>query len=559
MNTTTDKKQVRILLEILSRKGIKDFVISPGSRNTPLIIGAARNENFRKHVVLDERCAAFTGLGIAQQSGKPVALICTSGTAVLNYAPAVAEACYQQQPLIILTADRPPEVIDQDDTQTLRQHDIYRNYIKYTVTLPVEINKPEDEYYVVREVNQAVNAAMRPPYGPVHINIPLREPLSGTAAATESPRIIESVQPQKTLAEKTLAELSRTISESPKIMLLASFGQYDKELSDALARLARYPQVVLMTESISNIHAAGAIKTIDKVLTAIPNGEEPTYAPDILITFGGSLVSKMIKRFIKTYPPREHWNINQSAALIDTFQALTRQIDTSSPYFFKQIAGRAVANSCSNYSALWHEMEEKAEKEKNTYVETVPWSDLKAFSILMPAIPAGTALQLSNGTPVRYAQLFRCDQYATVNSNRGVSGIDGAVSTAAGAAIATPGRTTLLITGDMGFLYDSNGLTIADIPPTLKIIVMKNGGGNIFRFLPGTSALPELEHYFETVQDVKVKELAQINGFEYFEADNEGSLQKAIPRFFESPTKALLEIRTPRVENDKILRNYFKQ
>ena len=129
MNTTTDKKQVRILLEILSRKGIKDFVISPGSRNTPLIIGAARNENFRKHVVLDERCAAFTGLGIAQQSGKPVALICTSGTAVLNSAPAVAESFYQQQPLIILTADRPPEAIDQDDTQTLRQHDIYRNYI----------------------------------------------------------------------------------------------------------------------------------------------------------------------------------------------------------------------------------------------------------------------------------------------------------------------------------------------------------------------------------------------------------------------------------------------
>ena len=119
MNTTTDKKQVRILLEILSRKGVEDIVISPGSRNAPLIIGAARNEKFRKHVVVDERCAAFMGLGIAQQTGKPAALVCTSGTAVLNYAPAIAEAYYQQQPLIVLTADRPPEAIDQDDSQTL--------------------------------------------------------------------------------------------------------------------------------------------------------------------------------------------------------------------------------------------------------------------------------------------------------------------------------------------------------------------------------------------------------------------------------------------------------
>lgn len=558
MNTTTDKKQVRILLEILSRKGVDEFVVSPGSRNTPLIIGVARQSKFKKHVVLDERCAAFMALGIAQQTRKPAALICTSGTAVLNYAPAIAEAFYQQQPLIILTADRPPEAIDQDDSQTIRQHNIYGNYIKYSVTLPVEINTPEEEYYVVREVNQAVNAAMRPPFGPVHINIPLRDPLSGTSDKSETPRIIDDVKPQKNFSGQTLDEFSRTLSEAPRIMLLASFGPYDAELSASLETLARLPQTVLLTETISNIHAKGAINTIDKLITTIPPGEEQKYAPDILITFGGSLVSKMIKRFIKKYPPGQHWNINQSGILVDTFQTLTRQIDTTPACFFQQMAKRTVAKNGAKYSAIWHELQEQAETEKRKYVETAPWSDLKAFSMLLPAIPEGTALQLSNGTPVRYAQLFDINRYSTVNSNRGVSGIDGAVSTAAGASVANPGKPTLLITGDMGFLYDSNGLSIADIPPTFKIVVMKNGGGNIFRFLAGTSTLPELETYFETAQDVNVKGLAQINGFEYFEADDEASLEKTMAAFFNAPAKALLEIRTPRTENDKILRNYFK-
>lgn len=557
MNTTTDKKQVRILLEILSRKGVKDFVISPGSRNTPLIIGIARRETFRKHVVLDERCAAFMGLGIAQQSNAPAAIVCTSGTAVLNYAPAIAEAYYQQIPLIVLTADRPPEVIDQDDSQTLRQNDIYHNYIKYSVTLPAEITTPEEEYYVVREVNQAVNTAVRPPYGPVHINIPLRDPLSGTTDANESPRIITDVIPKKTLSEETLADMSQALSSTRKIMLLASFQRYDEELSASLSAIALLPQVILLTENISNIHAEGAINTIDKLLTTIPKGEETEYAPDLLITFGGSLVSKMIKRFIKSNPPCEHWNINQSINHVDTFQALTRQIDTTPAYFFKQMAKRTEARTGADYSERWQKLKTKAEEEKRRYVESAPWSDLKAFSILLPSIPEGTALQLSNGTPVRYAQLFRNNQYSTVNSNRGVSGIDGAISTAAGAAVAAPEKTTLLITGDMGFRYDSNGLSIQDIPPTLKIIVMKNGGGSIFRFLTGTSSLPELEHYFETVQDVNAKALAQTNGFEYFEAGDEATLIKTIPLFFETPVKALLEIRTPRTENDKILRNYF--
>lgn len=558
-NSTTDKKQVRILLGILARKGVRNFIVSPGSRNTPIIIGVAREPGFKSHVILDERCAGFAAMGIAQQSGSPVALVCTSGTAVLNYAPAIAEAYYQRIPLIVITADRPPEVIDQDDSQTLRQDCIYSNYIKYSCTLPVEVMCGEDAAYTERLINQAVNAANRFPRGPVHINVPLRDPLSGIVDVTEeAPRIIDDIVPEKLLSSGEAEILASKISHSPRVMVLASFHEYDKRLSEAVSALSLLPQVTVLSENLSNLHAGRAINTIDRVLTWIPEEEKSAFAPDILITFGGSLVSKMIKQYLRGFTPSEHWNINECGYIVDTFGALTKQIDITPSDFFSRLLP-LVGRGESSYGKMWQNISERAAAARADYVASVGWSDLKAFSVLLPEIPEGTALQLSNGTPVRYAQLFDCRQFSGVNSNRGVSGIDGSVSTAVGATMAQRDKDTLLITGDMGFLYDSNALAIPGIPDTLKIAVMKNGGGGIFRFLPGTASLPELERYFETVQDVDVKGFAGMYGFDYFRAGSEKELKEVLPEFFKCSGKAILEIATPRTENDIILRNYFKK
>ena len=176
---TTDKRQVRILLDILKKRGVENFVISPGSRNTPIIIGVARDNRFTSQVVIDERSAAFVALGLSAQIGKPVALVCTSGTAVLNYAPAIAEAYYRNIPLVVITADREPEVIDQNDSQTIRQNNVYSNYIKHSCTLPTEIISEPDESTTVHLVDEALTKALTPDFGPVHINVPLREPLAG--------------------------------------------------------------------------------------------------------------------------------------------------------------------------------------------------------------------------------------------------------------------------------------------------------------------------------------------------------------------------------------------
>ncbi|MEG2163537.1 MAG: 2-succinyl-5-enolpyruvyl-6-hydroxy-3-cyclohexene-1-carboxylic-acid synthase [Bacteroidales bacterium] len=559
MNKTTDKKQVRILLGILSAKSIHNIVLSPGSRNTPIIIGFAREPYFKKYVILDERCAGFTALGLSQQSGSPTVLACTSGTAILNYAPSIAEAYYQNIPLVVITADRPQEMIDQDDSQTLRQENIYSNYIKYSCSLPVEITCKEDETYTERLINQAVNIANRSPKGPVHINVPLREPLSGvTCTKSETPRIIDDICPKKQLSSLSAEMFASKITNSRKVMILASFSKYDKNISAALSELSLFPQIAILSESLSNIDVPQAINTIDRVLTFIRDDEKEDMAPDILITFGGSLVSKKIKQYLRIFTPAEHWNINESGFIVDTFGALTKQIDLSPSYFFGQLLQHSKPLK-TGYNKAWHNMTSKAAEARTRYTESVGWSDLKAFSILLPSIPKGTALQLSNSTPVRYAQLFDCRQFFSVNSNRGVSGIDGSVSTAVGAAMADTERQVILITGDMGFLYDSNALSIADIPNNLKIVVIKNGGGSIFRFLQGAEPLDELERYFETVQDVDVKSFSDMYGFRYFHVADECGLKYILTDFFECEAKAILEVVTPRTENDIILRNYFKR
>lgn len=554
---TTNKQQVRILLNILQQRGVEEFIISPGSRNTPIVIGVARNPHFKTKVVIDERCAAFTALGLSAQTSKPVALVCTSGTAPLNYAPAIAEAYYRNIPLIVITADREPEVIDQNDSQTIRQNGIYANYIKHSVCLPTDVVTPIEEEATIKLVNEAVEEALNPEYGPVHINVPLREPLAEVSPLKEMNITLPPLPLQdKSLTQEQLKSVAEKITNYKKVMLLASFAEPDAKLNEALTQLVQLPQVVLLTETISNISVNGAINAIDRTLTQIKDEERGDYAPQLLITFGGSLISKMIKNYIRTHKPAEHIHICESNRTIDTFSALTWQPNISPAMFFSSISNEVKGND-SSYKNIWQQKAKSAAEKKSQYVASVGWSDLKAFSLLLPTIPSDTYLQLSNGTPIRYAQLFDNYKVLKSTSNRGVSGIDGAVSTAIGASWGTQKRV-LLITGDMGFQYDSNGLSTPQIPSNLKIIVMKNGGGGIFRFLSGTSQLPELERYFECATDVKVKSLAETYSFDFFTVTSEEELLLKLPKFYNTPRRAIMEIVTPRTENDIILRNYFK-
>ncbi len=556
---TSDKDGVRILVEILVRKGVKRIILSPGSRNAPLLIAFAREKRMQHYVVLDERSAAFMALGMAQHSGEPVALACTSGTAPLNYGPAIAEAYYQRLPLIVVTADRPVEWIDQEDCQTIRQNGLFANIVKASWQLPAELRDEDERWYANRLVNDAVNCAMRGRRGPVHINIPLREPLYGLRSYPEEhPRVVELVEAAPFLSSEVSDRLVSRLNSCRKIMILAGFQLPDRQLRDCLYRLAVLDQVVVLTETPSNLGSERHIGMIDRVLATIQEEEKPDFAPDLLITFGGALISRQVKAFLRQYRPREHWYVEQNEHPADTFKVLTTQINLKAVDFFNSVIERVVP-VFSDYAVRWRQKKKLAAVCHNEFSRRTVWCDWKAFSLIWPTIPEGAALQLANSTPVRYAQLFECPQVLRVDSNRGTSGIDGSTSTAVGAAVLYTGLT-VLVTGDMSFLYDSNALWNKYIHPRLKIIVMKNGGGGIFRFIPGPSELPELEECFEMSCDADVKGFAWLHHFRYFQAVSEEELQAVLPSFWaESQAPAILAVETPGLINAGVLKEYFRQ
>lgn len=559
----TDKKNCRILAGILARHGVKDAVISPGSRNTPLILAFDNQSDIRKHVVVDERSAAFISLGMAQVSRNPVALVCTSGTALLNYAPAVAEAYYQGIPLIVISADRPEQWIDQDDSQTMRQFEALENFVKRSYDLPdTPMKENEDEWFANRIANDACLTAMRPKQGPVHINVQLDSPLSraadGGISAMEE-RAIGIIEPEYRISKDDVARLAEKAA-GRRILVVAGFMPPDSRLNRELMRFISLPNVRLMQETIANLHLPGRLWNIDSILSVLSDEEKERLRPDIVISIGGALVSRLIKEYLRSYPPREHWIVGVNPETVDCFKSLTCKICCQPSRFFRQLGG-AVSKQNGNppYAALWNEAEEKAIRSQNRYLANIPWCDMSALLTVFKELPASCNLQLSNGTAVRYAQILMERLPHGCYCNRGVSGIDGSTSTAIGAAIAYPAET-VLITGDLSFSYDISALTSQLMPPRMKIILMNNSGGGIFRFIGSTRGLDCLEKYFCANPALDYMKIVKGFGYDYLRATNEAELTEKLPLLFGNSDKAaVLEIVTPPERSAEVLLGYMRR
>jgi len=554
----SDIKGVKELIDICWAKGMEYVIVSPGSRNAPLSISFAKDQRIKSLVIVDERSAGYFALGIAQQTRKPVGLVCTSGTALLNYGPAIAEAFYQRLPLVVISADRPVEWIGQDDSQALPQVNAFGQFVKASYQLPLDANNPDDCWYLNRMVNEALTKSQTGRMGPVHINFPLREPLYGVKKYPDSnERVIAKITSVDELSVDRISAIAAVFNSSQKIVILAGLLHQQLELNELLSELVQNKNVVVLTESVSNLHNKEFMPCIDRIVCSIKEDELQEFQPDLLISFGGPLVSKMIKSFLRNSKPKEHWFVGKEDHFIDTFKSLTSHIDVSPLSFFKQLLP-LVKPSDSSFSGLWKRRDARVSEVHSGYLNNIGWSDLKAFEQILKAIPEGGNLQLANSSVVRYAQLFKTSGKLSYNSNRGTSGIDGCTSTAAGAALVNDEITTL-ITGDISFFYDSNGLWNRYLKPNLKIILINNGGGGIFRFISGPSGVEELEEYFETVQDYKAGKLAETYGLDYFYAENKEEVEKTLPDFYAvNKRAAILEIKTPRTVNDKVLINYFK-
>lgn len=569
----TASESVRTLLDVLIGHGLDTIVLSPGSRNTPLLIAAEARTSLSKIVIPDERTAAFFAMGIARVTGRPVALACTSGTALYNYAPAVAEAYYQKIPLIVITADRPACWIDQDDSQTLRQSGALDHIVKRSFDIPVDSvgvrkaanpeMRSERHWFVNRTANEAYNCTVTGQPGPVHINIQLDSPLGEIIdIRPQDERIITQVPPSTAMTGDQALEIAREL-EGKRVLVAAGFMGYDERLDNALRKFMSFPEAGIMAEVVSNLHLQADAYEIDSMLSCLTETERDEIRPDIVISIGGALVSRKLKEFIRRSEGTEHWKLGDSGDSSDCFQRCTRYFDSAPSEFFERIGDALVSlhgqkkddAGEGGYREILHGLRERTDRINADFCRELPWSEFSALRTVFENLPEQSTVFLSNGTPIRYAQLFIKSLPERCIGNRGVSGIEGTNATAAGVAFATD-SDTILVTGDLSFSYCPQILALKQLCERLKIIVVNNGGGGIFRFIPQTRDLRIREEYLCAAPLLPLEKLADAYGWKYLRAESGSELETALKEFL-AMRHSLLEIRADGQLSAEILRRYL--
>ncbi|QKG56806.1 2-succinyl-5-enolpyruvyl-6-hydroxy-3-cyclohexene-1-carboxylic-acid synthase [Hymenobacter sp. BRD128] len=613
------------IAEICARHGITDVILSPGSRSAPLTLAFARHPAYRGklRVVPDERAAAFIGLGIAQATRRPVVLVCTSGTAGLNYAPAVAEAFFQQIPLLVLTADRPPEWIDQLDGQTIRQRNLYGAHAKGTFDFPADTSHTDAKWHGERLLNEAINLTLAGPAGPVHVNVPLREPFypqAGEEVGYEADvKIIREDHSNTILPPAEILDLRRQLRDAGRVLVVAGQQADSPSLAAALYEFAQARQVAVVADSIANLSEVPAVRHHDVFLAGLAPAQKADLQPDLLITFGQSLISKSLKLFLRDAAPAQHWHLQAAGEAADTFRSLTRIIRVQPAVFFQQLAvyetkdyNRAASSHPAAFLSLREAQKVTADADPTEATDSLPtldstlliapdslppagsitseptaagftwqhaetaaanflsrffaskdqpFNEFSAFRRALASLPDDTALHLANSMAVRYANILGLpeDQQIDVFANRGTSGIDGCTSTAVGAALAQPARPVVLLTGDVAFFYDRNAFWHNYPAPNLRVVLFNNHGGGIFRLIDGPRQQPELDEFFETHQALTAENLCRDFSLRYLPVSSFDELNAALPVFFAAESgAAVLEIFTDSKTNAAFFEEYRK-
>lgn len=551
MKQYSSKRSIQILAYLLKEYGIFNIVISPGSRNAPLAIHFSETDEFNCYSIVDERSAAFVGLGMAKSEKKPVAITCTSGSASANYYPAITEAFYQNIPMLILTADRPTDYVDIFDGQTIRQNAIYaqHSYGDFQLLEDGKENADDENFSLIKKAIELCFEKQ----GPVHINIPLEEPLYQLVSELPTfPPVEKNIsKKQYELPSKLAAEWNL----SKRILILVGTRDYSQELEMQLGQLVKNHSVVVLTEATSNIRHPKFFSHIDRYIFNFSEEDFKTYAPDLLVTIGQNVVSKKVKQFLRKAKPKNHWHIHEIWQP-DTFFSLTEKIETQPEIFFNKLLN-FIKLEPQPYFNLWDVLRDKRDLKHKEYCLKTSFSDFKFFEILSEKLPENINLHFSNSSAIRYAQLFEF-QKNKIFCNRGTSGIDGSTSTAMGFAMKSA-QQTVLVTGDLSFFYDINGLWNNYIPPYTRIIVFNNGGGDIFKIIPGPSSTNALEEFILTKHHKNAELLAKHFGFSYTRVSDEDTLSRVLDNFFKQDVKAkILEVDTSAIENSEVLKNYFE-
>lgn len=553
----SDKKNILQLIALMRAHNVTNVVLCPGSRNAPIVQSLAECSAFKCFTVVDERSAAFFALGLAQQTGFPAAVCCTSGTALLNTHSAVAEAYYQKVPLLVISADRPVSWIGQMDGQTLPQPGVFGSLVKKSVTLPEPANE-EDEWYCNRLINEALLELAHYDYAPVHINVPVSEPLfQYTTKTLPEVRVINRVE-QYILLDR----LHRNTWNYERIVLVMGQSPLGY-LSESEMQILIEKGVVVLAEHLSNEQCEGVITNFDEVLYAQADDEK--LAPDLVITCGGHIVSKRLKQFLRKVRPLNHWHVSKSGDVADLFQCLTMVIEAYTDEFLVSSKDRMpIPDGNPEFLQYWQESSFKVKQKAATFTD-FHFSDLTVMRSFLEKMPEWSALHLANSSTVRNAQLFSLPECTKVFCNRGTSGIDGSLSTAVGFAAADildkeqkGDRLNFLVIGDLSFFYDMNGLWNKHLSPRLRILLVNNGGGEIFRLLPGLKNNQSTSTYVAATHATTAEGWASSLDITYLKASNTKELEVALEEFTKKTTSpVLLEVNTDSEVNAEVFKAYY--
>jgi 2-succinyl-5-enolpyruvyl-6-hydroxy-3-cyclohexene-1-carboxylate synthase len=564
-----------LIVEELVRCGVDYFCISPGSRSTPLTVAVARNKKAKSIVCYDERNSAFHALGYARASGKPAAIITTSGTACANLYPAIIEASNDNLPMVILTADRPPELIDTSANQTINQPNMFAAYTRWQFDLPCpDENIPPE--MVLTTIDQSVFRSRYSNPGPVHINCRYRKPLEPTDAKppadytkniqawTDSTEPFTKYEyPGIVATGENLIALADAIHQTARGMIIVgklNSGDERKAVMGIINMLnwpvyADITSGLRLTDCTTNV-----IRYFDQELLSDEFNKKA--APSLVLHFGGRKTSKRVDEFLDQYRPDKYIVINNTPQRQDPIHAVTAYLQGDVVDTCEGLMDRTQLLEQSDYAGFYADKALHADAIIERSIYSKKWmSEPFIARELSKIIPDNSSLVLSSSMPIRDVDLYSVSGRSgiTVAANRGVSGIDGVISTASGFAAGKKELTTLLI-GDMAFIHDINALAVLktlDIP--VIVIVVNNRGGGIFHFLPISQVEDVFEDYFAVPHDFAFKGACETFGIDYYNPGSKTEFTSTYKAVVINAVPAVIEIDTNREENLKLRRTIKQQ
>ncbi len=536
----------------LIQKGIKNIVLCPGSRNAPMVDALVNSKAFNLITETDERNAGFVALGLSIGQSKPAAIVCTSGSAVLNLLPALSEAKHQNQCIIAITCDRPTEWIGQQDSQTIDHLTPLKAFCASQAALQND-NLKQHAWYNTREINRCLNSDFK---APIQINVPLSDPLYTKSDYSESDyqkyTATESVKSKKTLFEDSITQLNLELKKAKSIVILC--GQLSpsegQSLSIALKNIAQ--NTTIIAENTANIELEG-IRTIDPWVMALQK-QKDFGQPDIIISLGGHFVSKKIKHLIRACKQSEIWRIAHEDYYPDTFQHLNKVIDVTPTEAFNCLT---IDNAKKMQS--WEDVYNELPPFTQLATSNDALTDLRVYHHSSETLSNSNTVNwhYGNSSSIRYAQLFPYSKSTHYFANRGVSGIEGCISTAKGIALSNPLKTNILMLGDLAFGYNLNGLQ--NLPKNLNVILVNNSGGNIFRLIDGPSDVSGFEDFVECHHNTNHQLATQHFGIVYLSAKTFSEFKTKLKTLLQDNKPGVLEVFTDRLLNKNILKTHLQQ